>query len=45
MFSSMGESSQLKFVLITNDNDITNICISGLSKMYILRQSLLESGQ
>ena len=45
VFNSMDESSKLKFILSSNDNDITSICISGLSNMYIFRQSLLESGR
>ena len=45
VFNSMDESSKLKFILSSYDNDITNICISGLSHMYILRQSLLKSGR
>ena len=45
VFNSMDDSSKLKFILSSNDNDITNICISGLSNMYIVRQSLLESGR
>ena len=41
MFSSMDESSQLKSVS-SSKHDITNICISGLSKMYILGNHCLN---
>ena len=35
VLSSMDESSRLIFVLSSNDNDIMNICISGLSLLII----------
>ena len=38
VFNSMDESSKLKFILSSNDNDITNICISGLSNNHYLDQ-------
>ena len=42
-FGTMGTTEKFKFILGSNDCDLSRICIQGIHKMYLLRQSLYKN--
>ena len=42
-FGTMGTTEKFKFILGSNDCDLSKICIQGIHKMYLLRQSLYKN--
>ena len=44
-FGTMGTTEKFKFILGSNDCDLSRICIQGIHKMYLLRQSLYKNNR
>ena len=42
-FGTMGTTKQFKFILGSNDCDLSRICFQGIHKMYLLRQSFIRT--
>ena len=42
LFTAMNEKKELKFILSYTDSDVPKICIQGMHKMFLPRQTPLQ---